>query len=92
MDKYIDVLIKIKENETNIIHDYKTESLWDEDTNTIYTYIWEEGNFKCDCNRKLFFYNHEISDDELECSEDKYSVNIHDYKNGNILYKEFEYE
>jgi hypothetical protein len=34
---------------------YHTDGILEEDNETLATYIWEEGNFSCDCNRYLFF-------------------------------------
>lgn len=34
-------------------------------------YMWEEGNFDCDCNRSLFIGEHcDASFPEMECGED----------------------
>lgn len=56
-------------------------------------FIWSDGNFACDCNRRLFFeraldanYDDDI---DYDCGSDKYAVRITD-KSDNVLYDEFE--
>ena len=58
-------------------------------------YNWSGGNFRCDCNRELFFgyaiglpYTHS---DTRSCSEGRYRVEaIKSCSTGNILYAETE--
>lgn len=35
-------------------------------------YLWSEGNFKCDCNRAIFFFNC----DDYQCGDTAFSVRI----------------
>ena len=85
---WIKILVKIKNNQTGEVKNYPTEGIWDEVNEHASTWIWEEGNFSCDCNRDIFFNGLPFSDDH-ECGEGKYSVNIYNPKNGELLYSEF---
>jgi hypothetical protein len=58
-------------------------------------FIWEEGNFSCDCNRYLFWCRAadepEAEDEdgpEHACGDDRYSVRLTDQA-GNVLYEDF---
>lgn len=53
-------------------------------------YIWEEGNYSCDCNRSIFF--HSANDPNWNgksdaCGDDKYSVKIIG-EDGSVLYED----
>lgn len=57
-------------------------------------YLWEEGNYSCDCNRRLFFYR-AIGDAEKErdawdkpCSQDQYRARVCSAKTGRVIYEE----
>lgn len=54
-------------------------------------YIWEDGNYSCDCNRFLFFMRAADEDegewDDLRCGDGGYSVRITD-SNGYVLYED----
>lgn len=84
----VDVLVYITKNDTQEVRIYK-DSLYVEDGH-VETYIWEEGNYSCDCNRRLFFsrVNGEEEDWDSGCSEFEYSVEIM-YK-GKVIYTEME--
>lgn len=58
-------------------------------------FIWEDGNFACDCNRYLFWCRAagepETEDEdgpEHGCGDERYSVRLTD-KDGNVLYEDF---
>lgn len=56
------------------------------------TYIWEEGNFSCDCNRELFFARAGDEDDDLDgpCGDqERFSVNLENALTHEIFYREF---
>ena len=82
----MEVTVKIKHIPTGEIinfpdtFDYSTE--W---YNPIF--IWEHGNYACDCNRHIFFHNFKEGED-INCSHDLYQVNIFDSEN-NCIYKEY---
>lgn len=54
-------------------------------------YIWEEGNYSCDCNRSLFWHREQgliINDEYVPCSEGEYKVSIYRADNGALIYGE----
>lgn len=93
-DKMFPVLIYIRNNETGEVRQYADELIegWDAGQPSIF--IWEDGNFSCDCNRRLFFARVKGEDEDWEgdCSDGKFSVNIRDTITNQGYYKEFELE
>jgi hypothetical protein len=63
-----------------------------EDVAPFWPYIWEEGNFRCDCNRHLFFqYAAGVSVQEAmrelyPCGETDYRVLKIEDEGGRVLY------
>jgi hypothetical protein len=83
-NKYIECILQIKENETGIIHEKTHMCLIDDETGRPHIFIWEEGNFACDCNRGTFFDSREI-----ECSDGLFSINLLDTDKTIYYYQEF---
>jgi hypothetical protein len=81
----IKVTALIRKNDTGEIREYQSSLPLDCITNQPLCYLWEEGNFSCDCNRELLFYDHEI--DDTSCSNNRFDVNI--VLDDKIIYKEF---
>lgn len=81
--------VHIRKNETGEVRVYKHELDLEED-GSFDTYLWEEGNYSCDCNRALFFarVNGEEEDWELPCSDIEYSVEI--FLGEELIYSEKE--
>lgn len=54
-------------------------------------YMWEFGNYSCDCNRRAFFGRScdVDSDEEYSCSEGQFLVNVMDPNTLEFTYKEF---
>ena len=55
-------------------------------------YLWSDGNNSCDCNRAILFERVkglDPEDDELQCSDGKFLVNLVDAQTGEIIYQEF---
>ena len=52
-------------------------------------FIWEEGNYCCDCNRALFFHNFNAEGDAQSCDNKVYAVRITDNRTGKVVYDEF---
>jgi len=100
IDQYIcvQILVRIRKNDTGEVREYKDYAIWEDDfandgLGQPSLFIWQEGNYACDCNRYLFFQrsaNEEEDLDKKNCGDDKYSVQIYNPKNGEILYNEFE--
>ena len=70
---------------------YHTDGVLNDDDATLSTYIWEEGNFACDCNRYLFFQR-SVDEREIEeegpCGDDAYLVWIVNPATGAVVYDE----
>lgn len=61
---------------------------WDDEDPNPTLFIWEEGNYSCDCNRRLFFERAKGNDPGLNqpCGETRYSVLGYDRITGSILF------
>lgn len=83
------VLVHIRKNETGEIRIYNDKIYFD-DINLPNVYLWEYGNYSCDCNRRLFFarVNDEEEDWESGCGDTEYSVNI--FLDNDCIYSEFD--
>ena len=69
MDEPIRAIVHIRRNSDGIVRSHPTD--W------YGPYMWELGNYSCDCNRYLFFQRAAGEpDDEAECGDGKYSVEI----------------
>ncbi len=93
---YMPIKIYIRRNSDGVIRHYDTDLNGNvKDDGSFEPFVWEEGNFACDCNRRLFFeraINSNYDDDiDNDCGSTAYSVQITD-KNGTILYDEFAYK
>ena len=93
-DIWVKCIAYIRNNETGEIRHYKDDLIWDTENNCPHTFIWEEGNYGCDCNRDLFF-NYAIGKkyDEIKdkkCGHEKYDVNLENPKTKEIIYREYD--
>lgn len=80
---------KIKDIRTGEIRCCNTK-IWETDGSPN-PYIWEEGNYACDCNRHLFFeraIGNEPDDNELHCETDFYRVEL--FVNEKLIYSDYE--
>jgi hypothetical protein len=87
----------IRCNATGEIRQHETKGYVGEDESGPSTFIWEEGNYSCDCNRHIFFHvagggDYEDDEADIECSDGKYSVNLVNPKTGEVFYREFDGE
>ena len=82
----------IRNNGTGEIRNYDTYDDIEDGEILPSTYIWEDGNYACDCNRGLFFgysIGEKYKDIDHECGDEKFAVNLtlHD---GTVFYREYE--
>jgi hypothetical protein len=89
--KYLRVQISITR-----VSDGKNATYWDDEglyQNGEYdgTFIWEDGNFSCDCNRSIFFHKAlgEPEAVEAECGESKFRVDFIKDETGKIWYRDY---
>lgn len=73
--------VQIRRNADGVIRNHQETLPWNG------PYIWEDGNYGCDCNRSLFFARaaNEPEPEEPECGDGAFSVRIVD-DNLNELY------
>ena len=96
---WVRVVAHIKCAATGEVRRYECENIWDTDAVAPHIYIWEEGNYFCDCNRALFlaqaFPGNDREKDaamlaaDAKCGTGGYLVNLENPKTGEIIYKEF---
>lgn len=90
---WVECIAEIRDNETGEVREYETNEIIDIDSKYPSVFNWEENNYACDCNRRLFFKrvkNEETEEDwDIACSDGKYSVNLKNKKNGEVYYREF---
>ena len=79
----IPVVLSIRKNSTGEIR----RRDWEEEEN-FDPYIWEEGNYSCDCNREAWFEGEGISG-EYACSDYRFSIQIERKDTGAVIYSEF---
>ena len=84
------ITVHIKDNLTSEIQIYKTDAIYDTEFKRPNLFIWKYGNYECDCNRQIFWYEAANKDfnTDVACGNELYSVKIYDLEN-NLLYKEF---
>lgn len=87
---WVAVLVLIRKNSTGEVREYySNHEILEGAATHPSTFIWTDGNYACDCNRHLFFTNHE-GEDDCCCGEGAYSVNLVNPVTGEAYYKEFE--
>lgn len=82
---------EIKNNETGEVREYETNQVLKLESEYPEIFNWQEGNYSCDCNRRLFF-SYAIDEEvefEGDCSEGKFSVNLKNKKDSKVYYREF---
>ncbi len=85
--EWVKIIVKIKSNITGEIVDYHTDGIYE---NGLRTWIWEEGNFACDCNRELFYLRTKnIESIDSTCDNKRYSIKILSEKTKEIIYSEY---
>lgn len=82
----VEVIAEILDLQTNKVVEYTTEGYMQEEDEHPGIYNWEEGNFSCDCNRGLFYTNHEVDCNE---NENRFKVNLKNVIDNKYFYKEF---
>ena len=90
VEKSIDVAIHIRKNSSGEIRIWKDALFYFDGSEFPSIFIWEDGNYSCDCNRHVFFSHAggEDADFSRDCSDTEYSVNIYD--GDQLIYSEFD--
>lgn len=87
---WVKIVAHIRNNKTGEIRVYKTEGIWDDEYNEVSTYIWKDGNYSCDCNRKIFwgYAGNEDLWDDSPCGDGGFSVKLENPQTGDIFHSE----
>ncbi len=90
---WVECIAEIRNNATGEIREYETQEILEIGNNHPSVFNWEENNYACDCNRRLFFKRtkgEETEDDwNTDCSDGKFSVNLKNKKDGIVYYREY---
>lgn len=86
----IDIIVGITKLSTSEIRSYPSELPMYEDGSPS-LYIWQDGNYRCDCNRHLFFARAHGKEEDWEgpCGETEYHVTLW-LPTGEVIYSEEE--
>lgn len=93
--KLVICIAEIKNNETGEIREYETHEILEYESEYPNIFNWSENNYSCDCNRLLFFMRcggestDSILDEDIDCTEHKFSVNLKNKLDNKIYYQEF---
>lgn len=66
---------------------YVRDQYWETDP----VYIWEDGNYSCNCNRHDFFHRDGLKEsywEDVECGDGMYRVIVKNLETGKIIYEE----
>lgn len=89
----VDFVAVIRKNETGEIRRYDTWGIYEpEDGPHPSTFMYVDGNYSCDCNRYLFFQRaaDEDEDEDMDCTDGRYSLNLVNPVTGETFYREFD--
>ena len=88
--EWVKIDVYLRRNSDGLVRVYHTDGLLEDDNDTLATYIWEEGNYVCDCNRYLFFQRaiDAPEQDDPPCSRDKYDIWIVNPATNEVVYDE----
>lgn len=88
---WVKCIAEIRNNLTGEIRECETDEILGLTEDSPYTFIWEDGNYACDCNRRIFFEENgeQGNTEEISCSNGKYYVNLKNKKDLKYYYKEF---
>lgn len=85
------ISVSIKNNATGEVRTRVETTYWSqEEFNLPSDFIWAEGNFSCDCNRALFFYDWGPESEDMKCGHEAFSVNLAHPLTGEVYYREFD--
>lgn len=86
---WIKIVALIRDNQSQEIIEFPCDSIWDEKSSQPSLFIWEEGNFSCDCNRAIFWNQVSKNKRSEDCGHKRFPVNLKNPKTGEIFYREY---
>ncbi len=89
---WVRVIAHIKDNLTGEIRLYESDEILSDGDTVPNPYIWEEGNYACDCNRMAFFarVKGDASAEIIACGGSRFAVNLENPVTREIYYREFQ--
>lgn len=89
-ERLVKTLVRIRKNDTGEIREYEDTILFINWMDLPRYEIWQDGNFGCDCNRRLFFARAGDEEEDMEgpCGTGQYSVELINPANGVAYYSE----
>jgi len=88
--KKFNCLIEITKVQTGEKVTYQQDIDSDQDEDAPNLYLWEFGNYSCDCNRELELRRNNgwYNESEPRCGTERYKVKISNQQTGQIYYDE----
>lgn len=92
-ERWVRIQVRIRENSSGLVRTWSDHAGFTDDSEQEPSiFIWTEGNYSCDCNRRLFFLwacgEAEADGDERACSDTEYSIEVINPANGRVIYSE----
>lgn len=88
---WVNFVALIRHNATGEVRGHVTFGLMDPAERTPQTFIWEGGNYSCDCARAQFFAEAVGEPDpDIACGDGMFSVQLKNPKTGDVFYDEFD--
>jgi hypothetical protein len=88
--KWVEAGVRIRQVSTGEVRELLENAIIEEGEDDPSTFIWEDGNYACDCNREIFF-NRAIGEDapDRDCGDGAYLVQLFNPVDGSVYYDEF---
>jgi hypothetical protein len=89
--KWVKIIAHVRRVADGAVRKSEKTAILDDGDEIPNPYIWQEGNYSCDCNRELFFERAAGNEPgETECGGGRFQVNLENPVTGEIYYREFE--
>ena len=90
---WVQIWVDIVDTYTGRLAVYETDGVYEPSVGDLSRFIWEEGNYRCDCNRALFFARAMGDEDpgELTCGESRYMIRIRSPQTQRVIYTDPEW-
>lgn len=92
---WVECIAEIRNNATGEVRECETHEILEVGDKHPYAFNWGQNNYACDCNRLLFFKKAKgeviVEEDfQVECTDDKFSVNLKNKRDGVVYYREYD--
>ena len=82
----MDVFLEVRRNTDGVVRKEATPFDWD-DADPDADFVWSEGNYACDCNRRIFFHGGKMDPHLNPCGSTEFSVRLRD-EAGKVVYQD----